>query len=149
MRSSILGLAWAALADLDAECFGVQPRAVGPSQRALQAAGGVRPLVSGQYGEFGGGLASYASPFLPFFLRRRCSFSGPIPQKDSHHYGGFILPLSARFLRHHFARCGEKGIVGTASRRAFQRGWLVASYEAVVRSSSPGLSACADQPCGK
>ena len=45
---------------LDAECFGVQPPAVGPWQRALQAAGGVRPLVSslvfGQYGEFGSGL---------------------------------------------------------------------------------------------
>ena len=27
-----------------------------PVQRALQAAGGVRPLVFGQYGEFGGGL---------------------------------------------------------------------------------------------
>ena len=39
--------------DLDAECFGVQPPAVGPWQRALQAAGGVRPLVFGQYGEFG------------------------------------------------------------------------------------------------
>ena len=35
--------------DLDAECFGVQPPAVGPWQRALQAAGGVRPLVFGQY----------------------------------------------------------------------------------------------------
>ena len=42
--------------DLDAECFGVQPPAVGPWQRALQAAGGVRPLVFGQYGEFGSGL---------------------------------------------------------------------------------------------
>ena len=39
--------------DLDAECFGVQPPAVGPWQRALQSAGGVRPLVFGQYGEFG------------------------------------------------------------------------------------------------
>ena len=39
-----------------AECFGVQPPAVGPWQRALQAAGGVRPLVFGQYGEFGSGL---------------------------------------------------------------------------------------------
>ena len=29
---------------------------MGPWQRALQAAGGVRPLVFGQYGEFGSGL---------------------------------------------------------------------------------------------
>ena len=43
-------------AKLDAECFGVQPPAVGPWQRALQSAGGVRPLVFGQYGEFGEGL---------------------------------------------------------------------------------------------
>ena len=33
-----------------------EPPVMGSWQRALQAAGGVRPLVFGQYGEFGGGL---------------------------------------------------------------------------------------------
>ena len=41
---------------LDAKCFGVHPPSVGPWQRALNEAGGVRPLVFGQYWETSAGL---------------------------------------------------------------------------------------------
>ena len=49
-----------------------------------------------------------ASAFLPLLARCRCSFWGPIPKKIQPSVW-CILPLSGRFLRHHFTRGGEKG----------------------------------------
>ena len=67
--------------DLDAECFGVQPPAVGPWQRALQAAGGVRPLVFGQYGEFGSGLQTLLDELALAGAAEAAQGSSPRPQK--------------------------------------------------------------------